>query len=519
MDADLILKAPVPFLTMVGLVAILDPPRPEAIEGVKVATKAGIVVKMITGDHPATATAIAKMLSIVPPNSSDKDVSTFTGPQLDAMDDDALDSVVLGCNVFARASPENKIRIVKSLQRMGQVSSMTGDGVNDAPALKAANIGVAMGITGTDVSKEAAKMVLADDNFATIVVAVKEGRRVWDNLVKVLMYNIPVNFAQGLSVFFSYVLKLETVPLTAIQVLYVNMVTSVTMGMMLSMEPPEGDIMSRPPRKTNKRLFGKKVMWNCIYVSSLMVCAVIGVFQWSLTNNPADEVDGRRAAADRSPRIDRARGEAFNMLVFAEMAYALNCRYLRDKAITTKLFTENWWCWVAIGIATTLQIILTYVPGVSYFFYNGPIDGMAWLRILGFSTVIFFLVEIEKVVGPKYLMPLVRPLFNAIGVITPEALKTQRTETGMQSVKFIATSASTFGVPHPTNNASNPCAPSGQHAHGYDHPVNEQASAQVPHLHREKSSGAGVGSRSPTSKPMEVEGTVAMGTGHNMQVV
>eukprot|EP00285_Hemiselmis_virescens_P013221 CAMPEP_0173380530 /NCGR_PEP_ID=MMETSP1356-20130122/3202_1 /TAXON_ID=77927 ORGANISM="Hemiselmis virescens, Strain PCC157" /NCGR_SAMPLE_ID=MMETSP1356 /ASSEMBLY_ACC=CAM_ASM_000847 /LENGTH=1147 /DNA_ID=CAMNT_0014334157 /DNA_START=96 /DNA_END=3539 /DNA_ORIENTATION=+ len=489
MDADIILKAKTPFLTMIGLVAILDPPRPEAIEGVRVATRAGIVVKMITGDHPATATAIAKMLGIIPPDAEDKDVKTFTGPQLDAMSDDEMDSIVLGCNVFARASPENKISIVKSLQRMKQVCSMTGDGVNDAPALKAANIGVAMGITGTDVSKEAAKMVLADDNFATIVVAVEEGRRVWDNLVKVLMYNIPVNFAQGLSVFFSFVIKTETVPLTAIQVLYVNMVTSVTMGMMLSMEPAEGDIMARPPRRTNKRLFGKKVMWNCLFVSSFMVVAVIGVFVWSLERHPitAEEqllLDSqRRAGASlRSPRIDAARGEAFNMLVFAEIGYAINCRYLRDSSLTSKVFTQNKWCWVAIFIAVVLQVILTYVPGVNYFFYNGPIEGMAWVRIIGFSIVIFLLVEFEKKFGSKYLMPMLRPVFEAFGKFVPQSMAYQRTETQMQATRFIATSASSAGVPH-MSTAHKPPA----HPHGHDHPVNKVASRAAPHLHHDLS--------------------------------
>lgn len=206
------LRAQQPFLSMVCLIAILDPPRPEAITAIKVAQEAGIVVKMITGDHAMTALAIGRMLGI----AQDK---VYTGPELDQMSDEELDKIVLDCNIYARASPENKINIVRSLQRCGQISSMTGDGVNDAPALKAANIGVAMGITGTDVSKEASKMVLADDNFATIVAAVKEGRRVWDNLRKILVFNFPVNFAQGLSVFWALVIGMDNVPLTAIQVI------------------------------------------------------------------------------------------------------------------------------------------------------------------------------------------------------------------------------------------------------------------------------------------------------------
>jgi len=226
MSPDVLLKCKEPFLTVIGLVAILDPPREDAIRACGIAKKAGIVVKMITGDHPETATAIAKQLGIVDPSKDNSQITKIAGPDLDKMlepaggGEAALDKFVMKCNVFARASPQNKIAIVKSLRRIGQTPSMTGDGVNDAPALAAADIGVAMGITGTDVSKEAAKMVLADDNFATIVMAVGEGRRVWDNLVKILLYNMPVNFAQGLSVFFAYVVPgVETVPLTAIQVL------------------------------------------------------------------------------------------------------------------------------------------------------------------------------------------------------------------------------------------------------------------------------------------------------------
>lgn len=197
-----------PVLTIVGIIAILDPPRAECVVAIREFHSAGIVVKMITGDHPKTALAIGAALGL-----TTIDGEVHTGPEVDAMSDAELAAVVLTCNVYARASPENKIRIVKALQSHGQIVSMTGDGVNDAPSLKAANIGVAMGITGTDVSKEAAKIVLADDNFATIVSAVREGRRVWDNLRKVFLYNLPTNFAQGLVVFFAFVLGMTKVRL------------------------------------------------------------------------------------------------------------------------------------------------------------------------------------------------------------------------------------------------------------------------------------------------------------------
>ena len=416
MSPDVLLKCKTPFLTVIGLVAILDPPREEAIRACGIAKNAGIVVKMITGDHPETATAIAKQLGIVDPNLRNSQIPKITGPQLDEMlekgGEAALDNFVMCCNVFARSSPQNKIAIVKSLRRIGQTASMTGDGVNDAPALAAADIGVAMGITGTDVSKEAAKMVLADDNFATIVVAVSEGRRVWDNLVKILLYNMPVNFAQGLSVFFAYIIPgVETVPLTAIQVLYVNMITSVTMGLMLAMEPAEPAIMDRPPRRRGKRLFGRMVGWHCVYVSGLLIVCVLSVFQYQMNRVPingsacikqgkwadpqcekcksadtplqecpehckkmdwypeeekkvrrsmADEflMGGRRASASsrQCDRVKKARAGAFNMLVFGEIAYALNCRYLDQSSCTVKLFTENKWAWVAIGLTSVLQV-------------------------------------------------------------------------------------------------------------------------------------------------------------------
>jgi len=468
MDAEIITKASSPFLTMVGIVAILDPPRPEAIEAVGVANQAGITVKMITGDHPATAIAIGKMLGLVPPGADN--YKAYTGPEIDKMTEEQLQGIVLDCNVFARASPENKTNIVKALQARGQICSMTGDGVNDAPALKKANIGVAMGITGTDVSKEAAKMVLADDNFATIVKAVREGRRVWDNLVKILLYNMPVNLAQGLSVFFAYVLQLEplkgddryysemAVPLTAIQVLYVNMITSVTMGLMLAMEPAEDTIMTRPPRRNDKRLFGKMVMWHCLFVSAILVVLVEFNFWFTLDNTDPDadfiaellaEESGRRAGAknNNDPRMNKARAVAFNMLVFGEIAYALNCRNVRGTPDIRTLLFGNSWCWISISITVALQLFLTYTPGVNDFFSNAPIGLMEWVRILGFSVVVFILVEIEKQVGPKYLLPIVRPLMESMGCMGSKGEVMSQEE--IQNTHFYATSGSSVGMPHP----------------------------------------------------------------------
>merc|ERR1711935_519602 len=256
-----------PWLTIVGLCAIIDPPRPECVDAVEEAHHASIRVAMITGDHKDTALAIGASLGLV----DLKHPSSITGPELDAMNDDEIKKAVMTYNVFARASPENKIRIVKALQSQGEVASMTGDGVNDAPALKAANMGVAMGKEGTDVAREAAEMILADDNFATILSAVREGRVVWDNLRKVLMINTPINNAQGLSVLFALIFGMEQTPLTAIQVLYCNLICAVTMGFVAAVEPAEDGIMEKPPRRVGKRLIGRYLFLRIVLGTSILV--------------------------------------------------------------------------------------------------------------------------------------------------------------------------------------------------------------------------------------------------------
>ncbi|KAF8067390.1 ctpF [Scenedesmus sp. PABB004] len=392
-----------PLLSMVLLAAILDPPRPEAIEAIRVAHAAGISVKMITGDHALTALAIGRMLGIAPAGGRGV---VFTGPEVDRTSDAALRALVGECSIFARASPENKLRIVRALQELRHTVAMTGDGVNDAPALKAADVGVAMGITGTDVSKEAAKMVLADDNFASIVAAVREGRRVWDNIRKILIFNLPVNLAQGTSILWSFALGLPAAPLTALQVLLVNLVTSVTLGLALAAEPAEADIMTRPPRRQGKRLVGKMLLWRCLLVCHLVVVLVIGMFYW----------------AGRSLPLPQARAEAFNVLVGAQVAYFVNCRFLKASCLHPRVLRGNRMVYVSVPATLALMVLLTFTPGLNAFFGMSAVSGVQAGRIAVCMAAVFIIVEVEKALVDPLLMPLVRPLLAALEAATPACL-------------------------------------------------------------------------------------------------
>lgn len=399
------------FLTLLCLVGIMDPPRPECRGAIAEAHTAGITVKMITGDSPDTARSIAFALDIV----SRKDAEAITGAQLDALvasgDAEALRSAVERCNVFARVSPENKIQIVKALKLAGNVVSMTGDGVNDAPALKAADIGVAMGITGTDVSKEAAKIVLADDNFCSIVEAVREGRRVWDNLRKIMILNVAANLAQGLSIFGAFVIGSKFAPLTAVGVLYVNMIVSITVGLTIAFEPAEEDIMTRPPRMPSKPLNGKLFLWRTTWISLVLMVLIIGNFQWSL---------------QMGYNLARARTVAFNLLVIASCMYAANCRFLRVSSLHPRVLSGNPLMWGSIASMVALNMIITYVPGLNArffmcsekeyeFCYYTVMGGEEWARVIGFSFALFLLVEFEKWGAPWATLNIVKPLFAALG--------------------------------------------------------------------------------------------------------
>jgi magnesium-transporting ATPase (P-type) len=375
-----------PFLTLVALMAILDPPRPECVEAIAEFHRAGIVVKMITGDHPGVALAIGQKLGLADPTGQ-----VSTGPEVDRMSDSELAARVVQCNVYARASPDNKIRIVKALQSHKQVVSMTGDGVNDAPSLKAADVGVAMGITGTDVSKEAAKIVLQDDNFATIVKAVKEGRKVWDNLQKVFLYNLPTNFAQGFVVFFAFVLKMHHSPLTPIQVLYTNMVLAISLGIALSSEVPEAGVMDRKPRSSSLPLVSPHIVLRTLWVTSTLVVAILGFFQW---------------AQSQGFDIGRARAGAFTLLVVSSTLYGLSCRSTVEFALGPSLFRPNVFFWVSFLCLLGAQAFIVHTEGVNrYFSCEGdevlhgqcsPMGTEEWAPIALISAAVFFAVETEK---------------------------------------------------------------------------------------------------------------------------
>jgi len=376
-----------PWLTIVGLCAIMDPPRPECVDAIAIAHKAGVRVAMITGDHKDTALAIGRQLGLVDEKYSD----AITGPELDAMTDAELRRAAPKYNIFARASPQNKIQIVKALQAEGEICSMTGDGVNDAPALKAADMGVAMGKEGTDVAREASEMILADDNFATIVSAVREGRVVWDNLRKVLLINTPINNAQGMSVLFGMICGLSETPLTAIQVLYCNLICAVTLGFVAAVEPAEDGIMTKPPRKLGKRIIGRFLLLRIIIGTIVLVATTVGsVF---IVKSQGYELEEQRA-------------QALNTLSFGAIGITLSARFAYNSSFSTDLLRGNFLCWWAVAIMAGIQIFITYTPVVnSTIFGQTGMDGLQWGIVAGFMAVTFVVMEFEKSIR-RYLSSL-----------------------------------------------------------------------------------------------------------------
>lgn len=363
-------------LEFLGLWGILDPPRPEAIEAIADCHTAGIRVKMITGDHAGTAVAISRELGL----ATGDDIRVLTGAELEAMSQEQLKEVVQGVDVYARTSPEHKIRIVRALQAHDEVVAMTGDGVNDAPALTRANVGIAMGIKGTEATKEAAEIVLADDNFATIRSAIREGRRIYDNLSKSVVFLLPTNGAQSLVILVAVVFGLA-LPLTPVQVLWVNMVTAVTLSLALAYEPAEKGIMSRVPRAPGGSLIRRRELGFVLVVSLLIGGATLGVFY---------------AVAAAGLDLEYARTEAVAMLALGQLAYLLNCRFLSGSSITLDVFRGNPVIWWSAAALIVLQLIYTYLPFMNDLFGSRPLAIWSWGLPVVLSVVIFFAVELLK---------------------------------------------------------------------------------------------------------------------------
>ncbi len=359
---------------LLGVVGIIDPPREEAIEAVRRCREAGIRVKMITGDHAVTARAVGAMLGIGDGRA------TITGAELERLSDEALARTVPDADVFARASPEHKLRLVRALQAGGEVVAMTGDGVNDAPALKRADVGVGMGRKGTEAAKEAAEMVLADDNFASIASAVEEGRTVYDNLKKAVIFILPTNGGEAMAVL-GAILAGMTLPISPVQILWVNMVTAVTLSLAFAFEPAEDNVMRRPPRPPREPLISGFLTWRIVFVSTLLFGGVMGLFLWQ---------DARGTS------LESARAAAVNALVIGEMVYLFNSRHFTASVLNREGLLGNRVALYAVAILMLLQILFTYAPPMQALFGTGAMDGAAWAAVFAFGAATFALVELEK---------------------------------------------------------------------------------------------------------------------------
>ena len=359
-------------LTFLGLQGMIDPPRAAAVASVANFAKAGIAVKMITGDHLITARAIATQIGL-------KGDEALTGNDLEKIADAELPEIAERTTVFARVAPEQKLRLVKALQARGHVVAMTGDGVNDAPALKQADIGVAMGISGTDVAKGAAAMILTDDNFASIEAAVEEGRGVYDNLTKFIVWIIPTNLGESLMLLCAIMLGLP-LPLVPLQLLWINL-TDTVLGLSLAFEPKEGDVMNRPPRPTQQPLLPWPLILRSGLVSSIMLAGGLGVFLWELRMENAGLASARTAVV--------------NVIVLVQVFYLFNCRALKHTALSAGLFKNRW---VIAGALTmlTAQVLFTHSAVLNQLFHSAPISAGAWLRVTAAAVVVFIVVEIEK---------------------------------------------------------------------------------------------------------------------------
>jgi cation-transporting P-type ATPase F len=368
-------------LVFLGLQAMMDPPRPEVIDSIKSCHQAGINVKMITGDYSVTALSIAQEIGI----RTDGKIKSLNGLELEKLSDEELARVVEEVNVYARVAPEQKLRLVKALQAKSKVVAMTGDGVNDAPALKQANIGTAMGITGTEVAKESADMILLDDNFSTIRDAVEEGRGVFDNIVKFITWTLPTNVGEGFVIMFAVFFKVA-LPILPVQILWINMTTAILLGLMLAFEPKEKNLMSFSPRKLDTPILTQTLLLRILLVGILLLIGAFGVF-WHLQEIGYSQ--------------DISRTASVNVFVFGELFYLFNCRSLRNSMFSIGFFTNKLLLLGVVGMFF-LQIQFTYLSFMNTVFQTAPLGLYEWSLIFISSMTIYMVVELEKKIRRKF---------------------------------------------------------------------------------------------------------------------
>ena len=377
-------------LVFLGFQAMLDPPRPEVIEAIRECQNAGIRVKMITGDNLKTAMSIGKQIGLNHPSQEkshhhNTDITAITGKELQEERSEAkMSEIVDKTDVFARVLPEQKFSLVKALQSRGNIVAMTGDGVNDASALKQADVGIAMGVTGTDVAKEASDVILTDDNFASIKAAVEEGRRILDTLIKFITWTLPTNFGEGLVVLASIFTGL-LIPILPVQILWINMTTALALGTMLIFEPKESDVMKRPPRKPHAPVLTKDLIIQIAIVTTCILISAYGLFELAINDNAS---------------LEEARTIVVNTIVMIEIFYLFNCRSL-TRSILRSGFFSNKLIFVGIAIMILLQLAFTYAPFMNEIFQSKPIEIDSWLKIIGVSLATFIIIEIKKLVYNK----------------------------------------------------------------------------------------------------------------------
>ena len=364
-------------LEFLGFQAMIDPLRPAAAGAVRACQEAGIEVKMITGDHPSTASAIARDLGF-------REVEAITGRRLNELTDSEFVEIANRSTIFARVSPEQKLRLVEALQKSGHVVAMTGDGVNDAPALKRADIGIAMGGRGTDVAREASSMILTDDNFETIHAAVEEGRSVFENIKKFIVWTLPTNLGEGL-ILLAAIFAGITLPILPAQILWINMTTVAVLGSALAFELREDGVMQKPPRDPDEPILTRLLIFRIVFVAVLMLGGAFGVFEWVLSSGAS---------------LEAARTAAVNVVVAIELVYLFNCRSLIKPVWQVGLFS-NRWILPAVVLMAILQLLFTYAPVMNLFFHSAPLPLEIWLGIIGIAVATFVLVEIEKIIIRK----------------------------------------------------------------------------------------------------------------------